>query len=552
MTVVAEQISVGARWLADGRRVVCALLIDAEGSSPFEPGAFMLIDERRRDRGLDHGRLRGGRRRHQRARDPRRRRAAAAAALRRLGRAGAHGRPDVRRDGRGARPRAARRRRARSARRRSPRSPRTTRSPWRRSSTASWPARSSPSSTGACIGGFGGPELLDRTVARDLAALSERRTSALRHYGGGGEALGRELGVHLHAFGVPPTLVAVGAIDYSAAVAALAGQIGYRVVIVDAREAFARSDRFSRVAEVHVGWPDGGDRRAPARPARRGDRLQPRPEVRRAGDPRRAAQRRRLHRRARQPAHGRRPQRRGSPLPAPTRRRSRACTRRAGSTSARPRRRRSRSRSWPRSSPRGPGASASRSSARRARSARTDGRARRPGSAGSCWRRARRAASGRPSSSRYHRGRPLLEHALAAMAAAQGLERRAVVLGAGAAQVREAVDLHGFEVVLCEDWEEGQAASLRAGVAALADAVDAVVVTLGDQPEIDPRAIERIAGARDGRSDAIRATYGRRPGHPVLLEARAAARGPSPARRRGGPQPARHGRRRARRLRRPG
>src|ERR1700679_1320558 len=46
MSVIAEQISVGARWLADGRRVVCALLIDAEGSSPFEPGAFMLIDER--------------------------------------------------------------------------------------------------------------------------------------------------------------------------------------------------------------------------------------------------------------------------------------------------------------------------------------------------------------------------------------------------------------------------------------------------------------------------------------------------------------------------
>ena len=105
------------------------------------------------------------------------------------------------------------------------------------------------------IGGLRGPELLDHTVARDLAALSERRTSALRHYGDGGEALGSELTVHLHSFGVPPTLVLVGAIDYSAAVAALAGQAGYRVVIVDAREAFARSARFSRVADVHVGWP---------------------------------------------------------------------------------------------------------------------------------------------------------------------------------------------------------------------------------------------------------------------------------------------------------
>jgi xanthine dehydrogenase accessory factor len=105
------------------------------------------------------------------------------------------------------------------------------------------------------VGGFGGPELLDHTVARDLAALSTRRTSALRHYGDAGEALGGSRTVHLHAFGVPPMLVLVGAIDYSAAVAALASQVGYRVVIVDAREAFARSDRFSRVATVHVGWP---------------------------------------------------------------------------------------------------------------------------------------------------------------------------------------------------------------------------------------------------------------------------------------------------------
>ena len=44
MSVVGEQLAVGLRWLAQQRRVVCALLIDAEGSSPFEPGAFMLID----------------------------------------------------------------------------------------------------------------------------------------------------------------------------------------------------------------------------------------------------------------------------------------------------------------------------------------------------------------------------------------------------------------------------------------------------------------------------------------------------------------------------
>jgi hypothetical protein len=105
------------------------------------------------------------------------------------------------------------------------------------------------------IGSLHGPELLDRSVARDLTALSERGTSALRHYGRSGEALGGGLSVHLQAFRTPPTLVLVGAIDYSAAVAALASAAGYEVVIADAREAFARSERFSRVATVHIGWP---------------------------------------------------------------------------------------------------------------------------------------------------------------------------------------------------------------------------------------------------------------------------------------------------------
>lgn len=115
-------------------------------------------------------------------------------------------------------------------------------------------------------------------------------------------------------------------------------------------------------------------------------------------------------------------------------------------------------------------------------------------------------------------GRPLLEHALLAMAGAEHVERTAVVLGAHADGILTEVERHGAVPVLCTGWEEGQAASLRAGVAALADGVEAIVVTLGDQPFIDPRAIDRLVEARDGRADAVRASYGDRPGHPVLLE----------------------------------
>jgi molybdenum cofactor cytidylyltransferase len=109
-------------------------------------------------------------------------------------------------------------------------------------------------------------------------------------------------------------------------------------------------------------------------------------------------------------------------------------------------------------------------------------------------------------------GRPLLEHALAAVTA---VSPRVVVLGHAAAEIRAGVDLHGAEPVLCEDWHEGQSASLRRGLAALADA-DAVLVVLGDQPGITASAIDAVL-AEGGDEDAVRATYDGFPGHPVLL-----------------------------------
>jgi CTP:molybdopterin cytidylyltransferase MocA len=112
-------------------------------------------------------------------------------------------------------------------------------------------------------------------------------------------------------------------------------------------------------------------------------------------------------------------------------------------------------------------------------------------------------------------GMPMLEHSLCAMMAAP-VGRVVVVLGANAEHIAAAVDLHGAEPVVCPRWEEGQSASLAYGLAALAES-DAVVVTLGDQPRMSPDAIRRVISARNAAA-AVRATYGARPGHPVLLE----------------------------------
>ena len=73
-------------------------------------------------------------------------------------------------------------------------------------------------------------------------------------------------------------------------------------------------------------------------------------------------------------------------------------------------------------------------------------------------------------------------------------------------------------VVRCPDWERGPGASLRCGLAALSDGVDAAVVVLADGPCLAPEAIDRVVVAwRRDSKDVVAASYGGNRGHPVVL-----------------------------------
>lgn len=123
---------------------------------------------------------------------------------------------------------------------------------------------------------------------------------------------------------------------------------------------------------------------------------------------------------------------------------------------------------------------------------------------------------GGPKQLAHLHGRPLLEHAVRAMTASP-VGRVVVVLGSGADDVIAQVDLHGAEPVVCERWEEGQSASLAFGLGELSEC-EAIVVTLGDLPNLSTNAIRRVIAARSDGVEAVRATYAGEPGHPVLLE----------------------------------
>ena len=123
------------------------------------------------------------------------------------------------------------------------------------------------------------------------------------------------------------------------------------------------------------------------------------------------------------------------------------------------------------------------------------------------------------ASSRYGVDPPkqveLLPAVLAALHASSELGGILVVLGAHPVETAE-------RTVQCLDWERGPGASLRCGLAALPADAEAALVVLVDGPELDPRAVDRVAASwRADGCDVVAASYGGVRLHPVLL-ARAA------------------------------
>jgi len=78
-----------------------------------------------------------------------------------------------------------------------------------------------------------------------------------------------------------------------------------------------------------------------------------------------------------------------------------------------------------------------------------------------------------------------------------------------------ALDVPGMRVVRCADWERGPGASLRAGLAALGPAVERAVIVLADGPDLDPRAVDRLAAHP---APVAAASYDGTRSHPVALD----------------------------------
>ena len=93
-----------------------------------------------------------------------------------------------------------------------------------------------------------------------------------------------------------------------------------------------------------------------------------------------------------------------------------------------------------------------------------------------------------------------------------------VVVVEGAYDLSDTALLAPDQRVACAEWERGPGASLRCGLAALRDDVEAAVVIMADGPWLSPDAVGRVVDDwRANGGEVVAASYAGVRGHPLLV-----------------------------------
>lgn len=127
---------------------------------------------------------------------------------------------------------------------------------------------------------------------------------------------------------------------------------------------------------------------------------------------------------------------------------------------------------------------------------------------------------GRPKQLLEWGGKTLLEHVVAKVRT-WPVDSIWVVLGSDIDAILESTDLGDAGIVENPEWAEGIASSLRSGLDAIARRgdTDAVVIVLGDQPEIDASVVEELVERyRATGGPAVVPKYRYQRGNPVLID----------------------------------
>jgi molybdenum cofactor cytidylyltransferase len=128
---------------------------------------------------------------------------------------------------------------------------------------------------------------------------------------------------------------------------------------------------------------------------------------------------------------------------------------------------------------------------------------------------------GRPKGLLELGGVPLVRRQLIALSGA-GVDELVVVLGPASERLEAAVSAFPITLARNPNPADGQAASMRIGLAALGGKLDAVIVALVDQPLLHTQDISDLIGAfkkRPAGTELVVPTVGDAPGNPIVFSA---------------------------------
>ena len=125
---------------------------------------------------------------------------------------------------------------------------------------------------------------------------------------------------------------------------------------------------------------------------------------------------------------------------------------------------------------------------------------------------------GQPKQLLPFKGTTLLGWVTSQVAQAAGLDEVVVVLGRAGDEIRRQVDFAMATVVDNPVFGEGCASSYRAGIGALNPRSEAIMILLGDQPNVGPEIIDRVAREwREVGSHIALCSYRGQKAHPMIF-----------------------------------
>jgi molybdenum cofactor cytidylyltransferase len=130
---------------------------------------------------------------------------------------------------------------------------------------------------------------------------------------------------------------------------------------------------------------------------------------------------------------------------------------------------------------------------------------------------------GSPKALLPYQGRPFLEHLLD-LTVHSKIGTRRVVLGLHAEPVTAAVKLGPGEIVLNEDWQDGQLSSIRAALRSLPTRTDGMILFLIDHPLISAALVNDLieqfySPQNSSPTKIVLPLFRGRRGHPVIFSA---------------------------------